>query len=151
MGKRASKPTKFRALEGGRSNSLPKPDKLLEKEPQPRPVAPKPPPKLPKAAKKVWRELAPILERLGLLTETDRDSFAGVCKVMGRLRDIMEETGKADFKMIVDGKINPLLVEERLLHNQLRMYAPEFGLTPRGRVGLTVGADKEDDGADLLS
>jgi len=44
-----------------------------------------------------------------------------------------------------------LYKEERLFLQQLRAYAGEFGLSPRGRVGLVVGRDKDDNDADLLS
>jgi phage terminase small subunit len=41
-------------------------------------------------------------------------------------------------------KLNPLLPEQRQLIVQIRMMAPEFGMTPRGRVGLSVGGSSKE-------
>ena len=145
MGKRASKPTKLKLIEGNRGK------REIPPEPQPRPNAPQRPGSLGRRATMVWKDLAPILERLGLLTESDGANFGELCRIVARLWAIRHETNKSDFEMVIEGKINPLLVEERLLRGQLRQFAGEFGLTPRGRVGLSVGAEKEDEGEDLLS
>jgi len=44
-----------------------------------------------------------------------------------------------------------LMREERHYMQTLRHQSAEFGLTPRGRAGLTVRGHGEDDGGDLLS
>ena len=180
MAKRPYKPTKLRALEGGRSNSLKKPGKVLEKEPQPRPVAPKCSPDIDTQAKKVWKDLAPKLERIGLLTETDGDMFAILCQIRSRLVFIIKRIKTIDkglprlekelFGVVGDSKevlaqkadlyqtITSmrgekvfLMKEERLYSANFKSYAGEFGLSPRSRVGLVIGADSEGDGEDLLT
>ncbi len=45
--------------------------------------------------------------------------------------------------------INPFIREERLQMELYRKQAGEFGLSPRGRVGLSV-ASKDNDGSDLI-
>ena len=47
-------------------------------------------------------------------------------------------------------KASPYVVMEKQYHQLFRLYAAEFGLTPRGRSGLSVG-DNKDDGDDLLT
>ena len=83
MSKRPQKPTALRKLEGGRSNSLPKPGDVDE--PMPQPVAPKCPRHLDRRAKKHWNNLAETLERLGLLTEIDRSAFSRLVSLQSRL------------------------------------------------------------------
>ena len=89
MSKRPYKPTQLRTLEGGRSHSLPQPDAIDE--PKPVPIAGRVPTDIDSQAKKVWRVLAPKLEKLGLLTEVDGDLFAGLCQTRSRLKYIFIE------------------------------------------------------------
>lgn len=146
MGKRASKPTGLRALEGGRSNSLTKPDQMNE--PKPRPVAPGPPKDIDTRAKKFWKGLAPKLERLGLLTEVDERAFAVLCQVQSFIFQLQDDLRQMQ---LFEDKAEHLK-ELRQLYQVFRQYAGEFGLTPRGRVGLTVGGGfGDDEGKDLLS
>ena len=153
------KPTKLKAIEGNRGKRP-----LPENEPQPAIVQPNAPPSLDKRAKKVWDEYAEKLCRLGLLTEVDGEGFGTLCTIIGRLEMIRAEIKKKEFKpliveVVVDSygnervkaKTNPLLVEERQLQSQQKQWASEFGLTPRGRVGLAVGVGKKKEGDNLLS
>jgi phage terminase small subunit len=155
MGKRASKSTTLRALEGGRSNSLPKPDKVNE--PKPRPKAPDIPKDIDPGAKRVWKRLGPKLERLGLLTENDGDMFASLVQIRSRLETIFRRQKKvarmikrAEKDLDYDVLENLLkdrawlYKEERLYLQLFRMQAAEFGLSPRGRVGLSVGTENDD-------
>ena len=146
------KPTKLKLIEGNPGKRT-----LPDDEPEPLAVAPLMPNSLDEYSKKAWSRLEPILVRNGLLTEADGDNFQALCTVVGKLEVIAEIKAAPDFAFVLmysmcDSagnekpavKINPVLVEERLLHAQLRQYAPEFGLTPRGRVGLSLGG-KEDE------
>ncbi len=159
MSQRAYKPTKLRAFEGGLSNSLPKPDTLNE--PNPRPKLLKCPRDLDKVGKSTWGTLAPILMEMGLLTEVDGGSFSDVCQTRSRLTALRAILNDPDASLLVceprvdkDGggkyefDINPFIREERLQMELYRKQAGEFGLSPRGRVGLSVGS-KDNDGSDL--
>jgi len=152
------KPTQLKALEGNRGKRP-----LPENEPNPYPMAPDCPEYLDEFSKEAWNRLSPMLEKLGLLTEADGDEFATLCQVIGRLKAIRLEINKPEVKILmltynvdsygnekVSAKINPLFVEERQLQGQLRQFASEFGLTPRGRVGLSVGKSKGDEGGELI-
>lgn len=210
------KPTPFKVLEGNRGKRP-----LNEDEPKPRPQAPVMPEWLDAMGVYVWKKLAPVLERNGLLTEIDGDQFANLCQAQGRLiaiRTLLAETDNGDavtvqeaaellvvskqtvLKFIKGGHVNgrqlpngqwrldldsinkllpapvqvnlpifteeitvnkkgeertrmvlnPLIKEERHWLKIVRGYAGEFGLTPRGRVGLSISPDPGDDGPDLL-
>jgi len=130
------KPTTLKLIEGN-----PGKRPLPENEPTPYPKAPKCPDDIDSGAQDVWKRLGPKLERLGLLTETDGDLFSMLCQIRSRLVWIHQEIDKGDEK-----KRSFLLKEERLYSALLRQYATEFGLSPRGRVGLTVaGREVESD------
>ena len=150
MSQRPFKPTALKLIEGERNK-----DRIPQNEPKPRPIKPYQPKGLDANAKKVWKRLSPILCRLGLLTEADSDNFASLCQNISRLEMIREMINKMNGKILmikhtVDGagnehieaKTNPLMVEERMRMEILRSQAQEFGLTPRGRMGLVVGSGK---------
>jgi len=131
-------------------------------EPKPRPVAPKCPTDIDGEAKRVWKRLAPKLEKMGLLCDTDGDAFANLCQIRSRLIAIHRFIKQKNVSLIQkterptpDGgvqyelKPSPFVIMEKQYYQLFRMYAAEFGLTPRGRVGLSVGT-REDDGDDLL-
>jgi P27 family predicted phage terminase small subunit len=151
---KAYKPTKLKILEGNRGKRP-----LPENEPKPVPKAPRCPSDLDKGAKNAWKRLAPKLERMGLLTEVDGDSFAIVCQIRSRLKTIhdfirkenpslVQEVQKPDPDggMRVEYKPSPYVVMEKQYYQLFRMAASEFGLSPRSRVGLGVrGDDSKDD------
>ena len=154
------KPTPLKVLEGNRGKRP-----LPENEPKPRPKAPECPPDLDTGARKAWRRLAPILERLGLLTELDGDTFASVVQIRSRLEKLFRRQKKvetlirkatkaldSDEMEALQKEREWLFKEERLFLQQFRQYAAEFGLSPRGRVGLAVGVGKKDSqfGDDIL-
>ena len=171
MSKRASKPTSLRLLEGARSNSLPAPENV--EEPKPQPVAPECPKHLDRRAKKHWNNLADALERLGLLTEIDKTAFSRLVSLQSRLelveinlkkieieinhcrRELKKtEAGKALLQKLggLQAQQAFWMKEERLFSQVFRMQASEFGLTPRGRVGLAVNVISDEyDGSDLLT
>jgi len=140
------KATKLKVLEGNRGKR-----QLPTDEPKPQPIAPECPKDIDPKAKKVWAQLAPKLVKLGLLTETDGDVFAALCQQRSRLEFIHRQLRKRDNKSLVDdGKANAYVVMEKQYYQIFRMYASEFGITPRGRVGLSVGGKElmpdDDDG-----
>ena len=139
MSKKAQKPTQLRKLEGGRSNSLKKPEDALKTEPKPNPKAPGIPPDIDNEAKEVWKKLAPKLERLGLLCETDGDAFAILCQIRSRLKAIHEfikdknaslvqqiERPSPDGGVKYEIKPSPYVVMEKQYYQLFRIYAKEF-------------------------
>ena len=83
LGAMNKKPTQLKVIEGNRGKR-----ELPKDEPKPQPTAPPTPKDIDTAAKKTWNRLAPIAERLGLLTEVDGDSFAALCQARSRLLQI---------------------------------------------------------------
>lgn len=164
MSKRAYKPTALRSLEGGRSNSMPKPERALAQEPKPKATAPRKPHGLDKDARYIWSQLEPVLLPLGLLSEADGPLFAGLCQCAARqeqIREALREDGNGQATMmtitvrilgrdrsIEEPIINPLITLERQNLETLRKIAKEFGLSPTARAGLVVGDG--DDGDDFL-
>ena len=136
MAKRPYKPTRLKLLHGSRGA-----EKQLEKEPKPAPVAPEMPNDIDRDAQRVWKRLAPMLERVGLLTEVDGDMFGGLCQIHSRITWLNNELKNPDND---EKRRSWLLKEERLYLKLFREYCGEFGLTPRGRVGLPVTADDKD-------
>jgi P27 family predicted phage terminase small subunit len=165
MGQRPSKSSKLRSLEGGRSNSLEDPDKLLEKEPKFKPILPDAPQDIDDGAVDVYNRLKRILEDAALATEADSDALVILSQIRSRIATIHEyikkkneslvqqtEKPAADGGVIYELKQSPYVVMEKQYYQLFRMYAKEFGLTPVGRVGLSVnpGQKKSDDFEDLL-
>lgn len=144
------KPTALRALEGGRSHSLRKP--VFVDEPKPRPAMPRCPAHLDAQARQTWNKLAPTLARLNLLTEIDGAAFAVLCQLQARLVYLARTLKQREHKSLLDGdRPSAYVMMERQYYQLFRQFAAEFGLTPRGRVGLAVGGkDDDDELADLL-
>jgi phage terminase small subunit len=135
MSKRPYKPTKLKILEGRRGHRP-----LPENEPMPRPITPEIPDDLDDNAKKVWQRVAPMVERLSLLTEVDGEMFGGLCQIRSRLQWINNELGNLNND---EKRLAWLQKEQRMYLKLFRDYAKEFGLTPVGRIGLAVNTDTE--------
>ncbi len=151
MGRGPHKPTQLRALEGGRSHSLEKPEDLLAKEPKPRAVNPDPPKELSTQAKKIWKKLAPRMSQLGLLTEVDLALFGVLCNEQALILKCLKELKEPELFQGHE-KQGRILEIYRKASADLLKVSKEFGLTPRGRVGLVVGGAEEGGaGADLLT
>jgi phage terminase small subunit len=147
-----SKPTKLKLLEGN-----PGKRPLPQDEPMPEPIEPTGARlTLSEAEILIWDDLFEILEPLGLVTEADGENFANICRLISKIRQIDLVLQDPETKMLISWtestpsgtekpvvKLNPLMAEHRQLMKDLRLYAAEFGMTPRGRVGLSVGGTGE--------
>ena len=125
------KPTKLKILEGNLGKRP-----LPENEPEPKEIdpkeIPKPPADLDAEAKKVWNRLAPIVAKNKLLTEADIDSFALLCQARSYLIQIHNLIKK-------EKALDKYQAKQRNYTQQFRLLAYDFGLSPRGRVGLSLG------------
>jgi P27 family predicted phage terminase small subunit len=96
-----------------------------------------------------WRRLAPVLRRLGLLTEIDGGALAQYCALWARWREAERELAKTG--MVIKGtKGFPILspyvgVAHRTLV-ELRAMLVQFGMTPaaRSRVKTDPGPKPDD-------
>jgi hypothetical protein len=104
---------------------------------------------------------------LGLLTEADGDTFGILCQVKSRLISVHKEIeaahksidiieaqnvgrGNETYKTVLK-ELPSLLRLERQYSNLFRVFAVEFGLTPRGRVGLQIMESGAAEGGELLT
>lgn len=142
------KPTALKVLQGTDRADRTK------NEPKPKPIATPCPKWLPADAKRLWRDLAPPLERLGLLTETDGTAFGDLCLCLARLRqaeEVVTERG-----LLVEGERgmvkNPACQLAREYRASAQKWAGRFGLTPadRGSLDLPPKDDEDDDLDNIL-
>jgi len=142
---RKPKPTKLKVLEGN-----PGKRPLPKNEFKPDPTIPEKPP-LDKDAQKIFDYYAGYLDEAGLLSVMDKDLLANVSRMIARVNEIDVILQDPEVQIMISYtesapngterpvvKLNPLVREQRDLMAQIRMHAPEFGMSPRGRVGLSV-------------
>lgn len=131
-----AKPTALKLLQGN-----PGKRPLDGAEPQPTPVRDlKPPAWLDATAKRCWRENAPELQRLGLLTQVDATTLALYCQAYSRYRTALQTLSRIAPE---SEAYRPVAVTVEKAEASLRMLAADFGMTPSSRARLSVGGGKE--------
>lgn len=123
--------------------------------PPPVPKVPKPPPTLNADGRKKWRELAPILQDLGVLAEADLPAFEALCMHYG----LMCEAARALKRegLLVKGDRGMVKNPAAQLHRDnsaaFAKYCGLFGLTPadRSRVSAAPGPAKDNPFAQIQS
>ena len=157
MGKRGfpPAPTALKVLRGNPGHQ-----KLDREEPKPQPVAPKCPAWIPPAGKRLWRDLGPKLEALGLLTEVDQVDFAVLCAAVAdyiAARAVIDEKGPVstygeekdpDTGAIIKAGFSQQRPEVGIVHRNteiIHRYGAKFGLSPADRVGLGVTRKDDED------
>ena len=96
-----------------------------------------------------WRRLAPVLYRLGLLTEIDGAALATYCATYARWRDA--ERHLAADGMVITGKggylcQSPYIPIANRCIAQMRSFLIEFGMTPSARSKVQTSADRDSPG-----
>ena len=155
MGARGSgghnkKPSQLKRIQGNAGKR-----KVNKREPKPTPGTPEMPPHLANdsVAAEKWKQLVPILNRMGVLTTADGDGLAAYCslfsqwvkceaaiKKLGLITvDVDEASGATKVKQ------NPAVRIKADTIRLMRQFENEFGLTPAARSNLSVG-----EGRDLL-
>ncbi len=124
---RKPKPTALKILQGSRRV------KANAGEPKPSAASLTPPKWMAREGRKVWRELAPPLHALGLLTELDVEMFAHACALVAVARTL--PPGSKDHLRVV-AAANKIL--------------SGFGFTPSDRASLSVSPVVKDKFADFL-
>ena len=140
---RKPKPTALKVLEGN-----PGCRKLNENEPKPLPIIPDCPEWLVDQAKEVWGKLAPILERMGVLTEADEIALAAICSLYVRYKDlerIIDEKGYTEKNTRSGHKAIPEFSMSRDCLKLLKSFMTEFGLTPSSRTRISIEEYTQDD------
>ena len=141
------KPTALKILEGN-----PGKRPLPKNEPKPAPVVkvPAPPDWLNKEAKELWKDLAPKLERIGLLTEVDLATFATGCQAWGKhveMERYLKKHGETYFYTNKAGEENEVKRPQVLIGKEAfdRFYKimGEFGLSPGSRTRIEVKSTED--------
>lgn len=108
-----------------------------------------PPDWLPPAAKNVWIEEAPKLQRAKLLTEVDVVAFSAFCVSVADFRRAVAKTGEAHVKaklkedeggevQEVGEHVNPWYIVQSMSQKSFKGWAEKFGMTPQDRTRIAV-------------
>ncbi len=131
MAGRKPKPTAIKKLAGN-----PGKRRLNELEPKPGPTDAKMPRGvLPKYGQKLWRELAPKMIELGVLTDVDLAAFEMMCIHYALARQALDEVNLIGLTIEEEGKTkkNPAMQAFRENSQAYKALLVEFGLTPSSR------------------
>lgn len=139
---RKGEPSALKLLRG-----LPGKRALSADEPKPTLLLNCPPPDwLDEDAKDEWHRLAPILERLGVLTETDTNALSTYCEAWTTWKGATQKIRQ--FGMVIKGKdgelpiVSPYVKIAEKSFAQVKGMLIEFGMTPSSRSKIhTVKAE----------
>jgi len=132
---RKPEPSALKILRG-----LPGKRKLSVDEPKPALVTDLAPPDwLDVEAQAEWGRLAPMLERLGVLAETDTAALAAYCEAWATWKGATQQIRK--FGMVIKGKhdfpvVSPYVRIATTALQQMRGLLVEFGMTPSARARI---------------
>jgi len=142
---RIPKPSNVKHLEGYRK------DRINDNEPKPQKVAPDPPDWLDEIGLAKWRELAPAMERIGILTELDGMIFAALCQEYSRMvraERVIAEKGityeYTNTKKETNTVTRPEVDIAHKAKQLIRVYCSELGLTPSSRSRISLPGAKEE-------
>lgn len=140
---RKPKPNEIKELAGNPGK------RPLNNSPKPRPVAPKMPRGiLPPEARKLWREVVPKLERLGVVTEVDGPALLLMClhyAMAVRAARTLKDAGITVRDTNGVERKHPALQILRDNSSAWRQYAEQFGLTPSARSRLNIPEPEDAD------
>ena len=135
----APKPRALVVLEGN-----PGKRPLNPREPQPRVRRPRCPDYLDDLAKREWRRLVPILERMRVLSEADGITLANLCQQYSMLQQAQVKLQKTGLLLkSKSGYIqqSPLVGIISAAVDQVNKLCREFGLTPASRTRIQVDGE----------
>lgn len=120
-----------------------RPDRAVGLESKPRPVVAKLPKGLDLHARRAWRQLAPVLNRLGLLTELDTMAFTVLCDATARLQHARRRLRQVERAAKGVGLETLTLIRKAEVsveqsEHGFRQLAAEFGMTPGARSRLDI-------------
>jgi P27 family predicted phage terminase small subunit len=143
MGKRGPKrtPTATKIARGTHRKDRDGDPKL---EPQPEKIsAPPPPGHLGRVGRSKWKDLAPRLSKIGLLTEQDLDALTLLCEAF-------EEKARCEAQLEKEGEyywtesgycgVHPAVSRLQRTIDRIRKLMAAFGMTPADRAGMKIQA-----------
>ncbi len=141
MGRRGPppQPTKLRLLRGN-----PGKRPINTREPTLPVAAPSCPEWLSPEAKRIWKEMIPVLEQMRILTLIDRDALTAYCQNYVRWKEaaeFLDQHGdvyptRDEFGKIKSMQQFPQVAIARNYLQILRAYQQEFGMTPSARTRI---------------
>ncbi|MDP3939686.1 MAG: phage terminase small subunit P27 family, partial [Deltaproteobacteria bacterium] len=141
-GARNNKPTHLHILEGTARK-----DRHSKSEPKPKPVAGETPKSLDRYGKEAWKRLAPILERIGTLTEADSELFATFCDAYSQWRRATKTLRKLQ---PLDDDYRKVSITVENARKDMRLIGGEFGIGAASRGRITVKGETTKDDMDAL-
>jgi P27 family predicted phage terminase small subunit len=139
---RKPKPTILKLLQGNPGRRP-----LNQNEPQPPAGSVKPPLILRGHARAIWKNIAPELLRLGLLTTLDTHHLARICRLEGLALKLLRQAEKRPMALTKSNGIQPageLTGALRLFEATDRWWA-RFGVSPAERTRIRVSVEQEDE------
>ena len=137
---RKPKPSNLRRLQGNAGRRA-----LRENEPDPERGIPDPPMWLSSAALDHWREIAPELDALGVLTTVDGLALAMLCEAWAdyrQAREILALEGSTYTRMTAAGSTSVVARPEAAISSdawkRMKSMLIEFGLTPSSRTRVSI-------------
>lgn len=144
-GRRPS-PTKLRVVQGNRGKRP-----INKKEPKPLRKLPPAPEHLTAIAREAWDRFAPMLFKLGVLTEADVIGLERLAECYAEVRTLAEVIEKEGHTYETTTQTGDMIVRRRPESAQLadadkrlRAYLVEFGLTPAARSKVTADPNEEE-------
>lgn len=157
---RPPKPTALKLIEG-----TARPDRINDREPEPPQGEIKPPKWLVGRSKRLWNEIAPVLDEMGVLTTADPHALALLCDAYAEYLDaraVVKKEGATYQTSRVLGQLYTESGEEVPLVNTMVRQRPEvaiasdawrriqrmmseFGLTPSSRSRIKASPKEEID------
>lgn len=141
------KPAILKILEGSSGK--------INKEVKPKPIPPQCPSWLSPFAQEEWNRTAPMIEKLGLLTEVDAAAFEAYCQVYANWKEatlIIRQEGLTFVTPNGYVQQRPEVAIANTAAKLMRGFIHEFGLSPSARANMAVDSGRDaDDGADFFS
>ncbi|MCX7633239.1 MAG: phage terminase small subunit P27 family [Turneriella sp.] len=120
---------------------------LNKNEPKPDKKAPRCPAWLEDEAKKEWKRIGKILERLGLLSEMDMAAFAGYCQAFARWKEAEEFISQHGTIIRTPNGYLQQVPQVSIAQTNLKImlkFCEQFGLTPSARSRIAAGEGSGD-------
>lgn len=147
MAGRKPKPTKLKLLAGN-----PGKRPLNDREPEPERGIPKCPKHITGRSREAWKHLAPLLDRMGVLTQADGTALELVCDAYADYRDakeVLRVAGPTYTTTTQQGdtmyRPRPEVAMRDGAWKRVLDVLRDFGCTPSSRSKVSVEQDREDD------
>lgn len=126
---------------------------LNKREPKPQRVIPAAPDHLPAVARAAWARLAPVLDRMGVLTEADVFALERACTVYAEIAELEQLLAQLGRKTYITNNEAGMQMVRALpqvamladADRRLRGWLCEFGLTPASRSKVSTTGDADPD------